>query len=405
MTRKRMTLTGLLRKAGAEKDLDFLRECVRLVAQELMETEVSARAGARKYERTDARATYRNGFRERCWDTRVGTVPLAIPRIREGSYFPSLLEPRRRAEKALLAVVQEAYVLGVSTRKVETLVKTLGLEGISKSEVSRICGELDDEVNRWRKRPLSGRYPYLWLDATYLKVREDGRVMSQAVIVAYAVRETGEREVVGLEIGYSEEGPFWVDFLRSLVERGLCGVQLVVSDAHRGLKEAIDTSLAGASWQRCRVHFMRNALARVPRRGDRALVAAAIRAIFAQPEKAMAREQLRMVADSLRPRFGMVADLLEEAEEDLLAYMSFPPEHWRQLYSTNPLERINKEIKRRSNVVGIFPNQAAVIRLVGALLMEQQDEWEVCRRYFSLESMRKTLDGQKEESLVALLKA
>jgi transposase-like protein len=278
------------------------------------------------------------------------------------------------------------------------------LDGISKSEVSRICAQLDGDICRWRNRPLSGSYPYLWLDATYLKVREDGRVMSQAVIVAYAVRETGEREVVGLEIGYSEEGPFWVDFLRTLVERGLAGVQLVISDAHRGLREAIDTIMAGATWQRCRVHFLRNAMARVPRRADRALVAAAIRAIFAQPEKTLARQQLRIVADGFRPHYGMVASMLEEAEDELLAYMSFPPEHWRQLYSTNPLERINKEIKRRSKVVGIFPNRASVIRLVGALMMEQQDEWEVCRRYFSLESMKKTLDGLQEESLVALLK-
>jgi len=402
MAKERMALLDLLRKSGVEKDVDFLREGVKALAEAVMELEVGEKTGAARYERTADRATYRNGYRERPWDTRAGTVSLDIPRIRDGSYFPSLLEPRRRAEQALLSVVQEAYVLGVSTRKVETLVRSLGMEGISKSEVSRICVELDGEVERWRSRLLVAHYPYLWLDGTYVKVRSDGRVTSQAVIVAYGVRETGEREVIGLDVGPSEDGPFWTEFLRALVVRGLSGVLLVVSDAHVGLREAIDTVLAGASWQRCRVHFMRNALVRVPR-GAQAMVAAAIRTIFAQPDRENAGTQLRRVADGLRPRFGAVARLLEDAEHELLAYMAFPREHWRQLYSTNPLERINKEVKRRTDVVGIFPNREAVIRLVGAVLMEQQDEWEVGRRYFSMESMRKTVEGLKEEPLLVAL--
>ena len=402
MAKDRMTLLEMLRKGGVENDVDFLREGVKALAEAIMELEVKEKAGAALYERSDDRLTYRNGYRERQWDTRVGTVDLEIPRLREGSYFPSLLEPRRRTEQALLSVIQEAYVLGVSTRKVENLVRSLGMEGISKSEVSRICQGLDEEVERWRHLPLISRYPYLWLDATYVKVRQAGRVMSQAVIVAYAVKESGEREVIGIDVGPSEDAAFWTEFLRSLVARGLCGVLLVVSDAHVGLREAIDTVLAGASWQRCRVHFLRNALGKVPRSAQ-TMTAAAIRTIFAQPDRDTAAEQLRRVADSLRPRFPNVTTLLEGAEDDLLAYMSFPREHWRQLYSTNPLERLNKEIKRRSNVVGIFPNPQAVIRLVSAVLMEQQDEWEIGRRYFSLESMQKTLDGLKEEPLLMAL--
>lgn len=403
MAKERMTLLELLRKVGVEEDVDFLREGVRMLAEAIMELEVTEKTGAGLYERSPGRATYRNGYRERQWDTRVGTIPLEIPRLRQGSYFPSLLEPRRRVEQALLSVIQEAYVLGVSTRKVEGLVRSLGMEGISKSEVSRICLGLDEEVERWRHQPLIDRYPYLWLDATYIKVRQAGRVTGQAVVVAFAVKETGEREVIGIEAGPSEDAAFWTEFLRSLVSRGLRGLQLVISDAHVGLREAIGTVLVGASWQRCRVHFLRNALARVPKSAQ-AVTAAAIRTIFAQPDRQTAGDQLRRVADSLRLRFGNVATLLEDAEDDLLAYMAFPREHWRQLYSNNPLERLNKEIKRRSNVVGIFPNRESVIRLVGAVLMEQQDEWEVGKRYFSLESMQKTLEGFKEEPLLMALK-
>jgi putative transposase len=402
MAKDRMTLLELLRKAGVDKDVDFLREGVKTLAEAIMELEVKEKIGAGLYEHNGERTTYRNGYRNRQWDTRVGTIPLEIPRIRDGSYFPSLLEPRRRVEQALLSVIQEAYVLGVSTRKVEGLVRSLGIEGISKSEVSRICQDLDEEVENWRHLPLISRYPYLWLDATYIKVRQAGRVISQAVVVAYGVKESGEREVIGIEVGPSEDSAFWTEFLRSLVARGLTGVLLVISDAHVGLREAIGTVLTGAAWQRCRVHFMRNALTRVPRSAQ-AMTAAAIRTIFAQPDRETAGMQLRRVTDNLRLRFGSVATLLEAAEDDLLAYMAFPREHWRQLYSTNPLERLNKEIKRRSNVVGIFPNNESVIRLVGAVLMEQQDEWAIGKRYFSMESMQKTLEGLKEEPVLMAL--
>ncbi|MEA1958072.1 MAG: IS256 family transposase [Chloroflexota bacterium] len=382
--------------------MDFLREGVKVLVEAIMELEGTRDIGAGLHERNPSRATYRNGYRERVWDTRVGSVPLAIPRLRTGSYFPSLLEPRRRVEHAMLAVVQEAYVLGVSTRKVDRLVRSLGISGISKSEVSRICAGLDEEVEKWRNHPLLWRYPYLWLDATYIKAREGGRVSSQAVVIAYGVRETGEREVIGLEVGPSEDGAFRKEFLRSLVSRGLTGVMLVVSDAHVGLREAISSILTGASWQRCRVHFMRNVLARVPR-GDQTMVAASIRTIFAQDDRDNAHSQLQRVADNLRSRFSVVSAQLEEHEEDILAYMAFPREHWRLLHSTNTLERLNKEIKRRSNVVGIFPNPKAVIRLVGAVLMEQQDEWEIGRRCFSMDSMKKLQEGLEEEPLIMAL--
>jgi putative transposase len=380
-----------------EEGADFLREGLKVMAEAFMELEVKEKTGAEHYQRSDERCNYRNGYRKRSWDTRVGSVPLKIPRLRASSYFPSLLEPRRRVEQALLSVVQEAYILGVSTRKVETLAQALGINTISKSEVSRICGELDAEVGKWRQRPLNGKYPYLWLDATYLKVREGAAVISQAIVIAYGVRATGEREVLGIDIGPGEDGAFWTDFLRQLVARGLGGVLLVVSDAHLGLKEAIATVLGGASWQRCRVHFMRNALSRVPRTAQ-SRVAAFIRTVFAQPDKESAHRQLRFVADHLRPAYERVAEILEEAEEDLLAHMQFPSEHWRKLHSTNPLERINREIKRRTNVVGIFPNRAAAIRLVGALLMEQQDDWTAGRRYFSSESMQGVGINQPEEA-------
>ena len=397
MAKHRIEILEDLRKAGAEGDVDFLREGVKVLAEAVMEMEVSRKTGAGLYERRDERHNYRNGYRERWWDTRAGTVNLNIPRLRSGTYFPSLLEPRRRAEQALLSVVQEAYVLGVSTRKVDKLVKALGMDGISKSEVSRICQELDEGVSQWRNRLLEGAYPYLWLDATYIKARDNGRVTNLAVVVAYGVRETGEREIIGIDIGPSEDGAFWTAFLRSLVSRGLKGVLLVVSDAHVGLINAIATTLTGAGWQRCRVHFMRNALARVPR-GAQSMVAAAIRTIFTQPDKDSARDQIRRVSDSLQSRFAKVSELLDGAEDDLLAFMDFPREHWRQLSTTNPLERVNREIKRRTNVVGIFPNREAVIRLVGAILMEQQDEWTTGRRYFSTESMQKILQGTVEEA-------
>jgi len=306
--------------------------------------------------------------------------------VRDGSSFPSLLNLRKRAERALVAVVQEAYVQGVSTRRVDELVQALGLTGISKSQVRRLCQALDEEVEHFRQRRLEGEYPYVWLDATFVKVREQGRVVSMAIVIAIGVRASGEREVLGLDVGPSEDGAFWLQFLRSLVARGLSGVQLVISDAHQGLKSAIAAVLQGASWQRCRVHFVRNALALVPKTAAQ-MVAATIRTVFVQPDAAAAREQWRRVADSFRGRFPRLATLLDEAEADVLAYLAFPPEHWRQIWSNNPLERLNKEIKRRTDVVGIFPNGAAVVRLVGAVLAEQHDEWQVARRYLSAESL------------------
>lgn len=383
-----MAVAELLRKAEQAGDVDFLREGVRVLTQALMEVELSQQLGAERHERSAERVGQRNGYRERDWDTRVGTIGLRVPRTREGGYLPSWLEPRKRAEQALVAVVREAYVQGVSTRKVDDLVKALGLDGISKSQVSRLCQSLDAEVDRFRQRPLDTGYPYVWLDATFIKVRVDGRVVSMAVVLATGVTAAGQREVLGLDIGPSEDGAFWTTFLRSLVARGLQGVQLVISDAHTGLKGAIAAVLQGATWQRCRVHFLRNVLGLVPK-ASMEMVAATIRTVFAQPDAASAREQWRKVADTLRARFPRVTGLMEEAEVDVLAYADFPAEHWRKIWSNNPIERLNKEIKRRSDVVGIFPNSAAVIRLIGAVLAEQHDEWQVARRYLSAESMTK----------------
>ena len=382
----RMALAGLLRKAAAEPDADVLREGVRVLAQAVMDLEVEQHLGAARHERTPERTGQRNGYRERGWDTRVGTVELRVPRVRDGSYFPALLEARRRGERALVSVVQEAYVAGVSTRRVDGLVRALGMEGISKSQVSRLCAELDAEVERFRQRPLAAAHPYVWLDATFVKAREDGRVVSQAVVIAVGVTADGVREVLGCDVGPSEDGAFWLRFLRGLVARGLRGVRLVTSDAHEGLRQAIGAVLHGAAWQRCRVHFVRNALALVPK-GAQELVAASIRTAFDQPTPEATRAQWRRVADGFVGRYGRLADLLDEAEDDVLAYLAFPRAHRRQLWSTNPLERLNKEVKRRTDVVGIFPNPAAAVRLVGALLSEQHDEWAVGRRYLSAESL------------------
>ena len=384
-----MTLLDTLRKLSADGDVDLLREGVRVLAQAIMESEVTELTGAAKGERDpERRLTHRNGYRPRRWDTRVGSVALAIPRVRDGSYFPSLLEPRRRAERALLAVVQEAYVLGVSTRRVEELVEALGIASLSKSEVSRMCAALDTEVEAFRSRSLAGeQYPYLWLDATYVKVREAGRVVSMAALVATAVAASGERRVLGLELAAgNDEGSAWPAFIGRLVERGLSGVRLVISDHHRGLVAAVREQLLGAAWQRCRVHFTRNAQDLVPR-SARSMVATVIRSIFEQPDEASARAQLRRVVDGVAPRFLAVAELLAEAEPDLLVHFTFPDAHRRQIRSTNPLERLNKEIKRRTAVVGIFPTRASLIRLVGMVLAEQDDEWQDGRRYFRPESM------------------
>jgi transposase-like protein len=399
----RMALEELLRKAQLEGDVDFLRDGVQIVAQALMDLEVTQHVGAEPYERTQARTGQRNGTRDREWDTRVGTIELKVPRVRDGSFYPSLLDPRKRMERALVGVVQEAYVQGVSTRRVDELVKSLGMTGISKSQVSRLCRELDAEVERFRTRRLEGPYPYVWLDATFLKVRKDGRVVSMAVVIAIGVNERGEREVLGLDVGPSEDGAFWLAFLRSLVARGLSGVRLVISDAHEGLKGAIAAVLHGASWQRCRVHFVRNALATVPKSAQQ-MVAATIRTVFVQPDAKSAREQWERVTESFRGRFDRVAALMDEARADVLAYLAFPQNHWKQIWSNNPLERLNKEIKRRTDVVGIFPNEAAVIRLVGAVLAEQHDEWQVSRRYFSAESLA-LLDKPKEVQQIEMLAA
>jgi putative transposase len=386
----RMPVLDLLRKAGMEQDVDFLREGVRVLAEAVMEAEVTQHLRAAPYERTAERTGQRNGYRERQWDTRVGSITLPVPRVRDGSYFPMLLEPRRRAERALLGVVQEAYVQGVSTRRVDDLLQALGLTGMSKSQVSRLCAELDAEVDQFRSRPLAGGYPYVWLDATYLKVRVDQRVVSQAVVIAIGVRASGEREGLGLDVGPSEDGAFWLQFLRGLVARGLSGVQLVVSDAHAGLRSAVAAALSGASWQRCRVHFVRNALALVPKSAAQ-LVAATIRTVFAQPDAESTRAQWRRVREQFADRFPRLATLLDEAEADVLAYLGFPAEHWRQIWSNNPLERLNKEVKRRSDVVGIFPTLRSVLRLIGMVLAEQHDEWQTGRRYFSVESLAKLL--------------
>ena len=393
MTDPTMALMEYLRNVGLEPDERFLQEGLQRLTQTVMELEAAEQIGADRYERTPERRTYRNGHRERVWETRVGEIPLRIPKVRDGTYFPSLLEPRRRSEKALLAVVQQAYVEGVSTRRVDDLLQALGLTGIDKSRVSRICKELDDVVEPFRNRPLEGQYPFVWLDALYLKVRQNHRIVSQALVIATGVRENGEREVLGFALGASEEEAFWLDFLRSLMRRGLKGVQLVTSDAHEGLKKALGQVLTGVTWQRCRVHFMRNLLAHVPR-GDKSIVAAALRTIFAQPDRPAAGAQLDEVVQAMQRRWPKAAELLAQAEDDILAYMAFPAELWTRIYSTNPLERLNKEVKRRTNVVGVFPDTGSVMRLVGAVLLEIADEWQVGRRYFSLETMARLIEPQ-----------
>ena len=400
MTTPTEAILAYFRQIGAGLDPDFLREAVRVMSTLLMEMEVKQQIGADRYERTENRTTHRNGYRDRDWQTRVGDVPLKIPKLREGSYFPSLLEPRRQAEQALFSVIQQAYIQGVSTRRVDELVKALGLTGIDKSAVSRISQQLDETVRQFRERKLEGTYPYVWLDALYLRVRQNHRIVSQAVVIAIGVKETGEREILGFDIAASEEHAFWLAFLRSLVERGLHGVRLVISNAHTGLKAAIGIVFQGASWQRCRVHCLRNLLAHVPQ-GDKAMVAAAVRTIFAQPHRQAAGQQLQEVVKAFVGRWPKAAKVLSDAEEDILAYMAFPPEHWTRLYSTNPLERLNREVKRRTDIVGVFPDQDAVIRLVGSVVQEIDDEWQVERRYFSQDSMRKLNEPDKNSPTLA----
>jgi transposase-like protein len=406
MATDRIALLEQLGQAAAGGDVDFLRTAVKTLAEALMALEVSARLNADPHERTPERLGYRNGHRTRAWDTRAGTIPLEIPRLRRGSYFPDwLLEPRRRAERALVSVVQEAYVQGVSTRKVDALVRTLGMEGISKSEVSRLCAELDRGVKAFRERRLDEHgYPYLWLDARYEKVREGGRIVSMAFLVAIAVNERGEREVLGCDVGAAESGALWTGFLRSLVARGLGGVRLVTSDAHVGLREAIASTLLGASWQRCRVHVLRDVLAHVPKPAQ-AMVAAFSRTVFAQPDGPSARAHLAQVVDHLAPSFPKAAQILLAAEHDLLAYLAVPREHWSKVWSTNPLERLNRELARRTDVVGIFPNRDALVRLAGSLLAEQHDEWLTAdKRYLPQASLTRLLGGVPNPTLGDLLK-
>jgi putative transposase len=383
MTDEMMTLRTLLEKSS---DADLLREMIGFAAQRLMELEVESQTGAGYGEKNPERLAQRNGYRDRIWETRAGAIELRIPKLRKGSYFPGFLEPRRMAEKALTAVVQEAYVHGVSTRSVDDLVKAMGMSGISKSQVSRLCEEIDEKVKAFLNRPLEGDWPYLWIDATYLKVRQSGRIVSVAVIIAVGVNSDGRREVLGMAIGPSEAEPFWTEFLRTLARRGLRGVKLVISDAHEGIKAAV-AKVFNASWQRCRVHFMRNALAHAGRQGRR-VVSAFIGTAFVQDDAEAASKQWRAVADQLRPKVRKLAALMDEAEADVLAFMTFPKDHRPKIHSINPLERLNGEIKRRTDVVGIFPNEDAITRLVGALLLEQNDEWAVQRgRYMSLETI------------------
>ena len=388
MTDAMMNLNALLEKTS---DADILREMIGFAAERLMALEVGALTGASYGEKDPARLAQRNGYRERDWHTRAGTVELRIPKLRKGSYFPGFLEPRRMAEKALTAVIQEAYVQGISTRSVDDLVKAMGMEGISKSQVSRLCSEIDDKVQGFLNRPLEGDWPYLWIDATYVKVRQNNRIVSVAAIIAVGVNSDGRREVLGLDIGVSEAEPFWTEFLRKLTRRGLRGVKLVISDAHEGIKAAV-TRVLSSTWQRCRVHFMRNALAHAGKSGRR-VVSAFVATAFAQDDAQAASTQWRGIADQLRPKLPKLALLMDASEHDVLAYMGFPAAHRTKLHSTNPIERLNGEIKRRTEVVGIFPNEEAITRLVGAILMEQSEEWAVQRaRYMTLETMAPVSD-------------
>ena len=387
MTDDRMALMELIEK-GADGDL--VREMLAFAAERIMEIEVEARTGAEHGSRSPARTNHRNGYRDRAWETRAGRIDLEIPKLRKGTYLPSFLEPRRTAEKALVAVIQEAYVKGISTRSVDDLIKAMGGSGISKSQVSRLVEEIDERVDAFLARPIEGEWPYLWIDATYLKVRDGGRIVSTAATIAVGVNTDGRREVLGVATGPSEAEVFWKGFLRSLADRGLRGVRLVVADDHKGLRAAA-AKVFHATQQRCRVHWMRNALAHAGPK-QRPAVVALLKTIFAQESAEAAHEQWHQVADALREKYPKLAAMMDESRDDVLAYMDFPREHWAQIASTNPIERLNGEVKRRSDVVGIFPNDRAVVRLVGALMLEQNDEWAVCRRYMTLEGLKPVSD-------------
>ena len=397
MTETNMPLIELLQK---HDEGDFLRAVTEAVLQTLMEHDVEGMIGAGRYERGEGRLTYRNGYRDRELKTRMGALNLRVPKLRQGSYFPGFLEPRRTSEKALVAVIQEAWIGGVSTRKVDDLVQAMGLSGISKSTVSKLCKDIDERVHEFLDRPLAGEWPYLWLDATYLKVRQGGRIISVAAIIAVAVNTDGRREIIGLTVGPSEAETFWTEFLRSLKARGLNGLKLVISDAHTGLKAAI-RRVFDATWQRCRVHWMRNALAHVPK-GQHTVVSAAIRQAFNQPDHKGAVEVWRHVADQLRPRWPKLATLMDESEADVLAYMAFPAQHRTKLHSTNPLERLNKEVKRRADVVGIFPNEESILRLIGAVLFEQNDDWQSQHRYMMVEAFSQ-IDTAQIDPLLSII--
>ena len=381
-----------------------LAEMLGFVADRLMALDADQLCGAGKHERSAERSNHRNGYRPRAWETRAGRVDLKIPKLRKGSYFPEFLEPRRAAEKAIAAVIQEAYVQGLSTRSVDDLVKAMGMTGVSKSQVSRLCADIDERVNAFLNRPLEGDWPYLWLDATYIKARRGGRIVSVAAIVAVGVNTDGRREVLGVAVQPSEAEVFWDEFLRSLADRGLRGVRLIIADDHKGLKAAA-AKVMGASVQRCRVHFMRNALACVGKK-DRPIVTAALRTAFDQETIAASKEHWAKLIDAFEARHPKLADLMRRAEDDVLAYKTYPKEHWPKIHSTNPLERLNKEIKRRTNVVGIFPNEAAITRLVGALMLEQNDEWAVTRRYMTLETVAAICEeGAMDPALIAAQEA
>jgi putative transposase len=396
MTKTNMDLSELMQKHDQG---DFLRSVAEAVLQLLMESDVEGQIGAGRHERAENRTTWRNGYRERSLDTRLGTLNLKVPKLRQGSYFPGFLEARKTSEQALVAVIQEAWIGGVSTRRVDELAQAMGLSGISKSTVSKLCKDIDERVGEFLNRPLSGEWPYLWLDATYLKARQGGRIVSVAAIIAVAANTDGRREIIGLGIGPSEAETFWMDFLRSLKARGLAGVKLVISDAHGGLKAAI-SRVFEATWQRCRVHWMRNALAHVSK-GQHTVVAAAIRQAFDQPDRTHAGDMWRHVADQLRTRWPKLATLMDESEHDVLAYMAFPRQHRTKLHSTNPIERLNKEVKRRADVVGIFPNEASIMRLIGAVLFEQNDEWQTQNRYMQVEAFAK-IDAEEIDPILSI---